>query len=378
MAVRSLIFFSVFGAAILGGGIAALIWAGNETEAPQSQTRLPPLVTVATVTEVTRPPALLTTGFVRPSDPLTLTTEVAGRVEFIHPDFETGGRIDADTPVVRLGRTPYEAELMRAESLRMSAEAALMQAENALERQRQLAANNFASDARIEELEAARAAAQADLGSARASVTIAQDQVADTSLSLPYVALVTSEDISPGALVQPGQRIGDVVRADRAELRTSLTERDYRRFAANGGIIGKTVIVRLRDSDASREAEITAVSPQLGGATRMVEIIATITDPFEGENKLLLNALVDVEIPFNDTQRSVLSVPSSALQTRQRLWRVDEDLRLRPVDFVIERRTEDTLFLLSDEIAPGDRVLTTALQTQIEGREVRIDETDGS
>jgi len=368
------VIFTLVGAGLCAVGVFVFLIASDASSTSTERSVQAPLVEVAEVSEVTRFPALTTTGFVRPADALTLTVEVSGRVVEIHKRFEIGAHLEAGTKIIALDPTLYEAEVLRAESALQGARSRVSQAENALSRQQQLAQNDFASEARIEELEATLAGAVAEEGAARASLIVAKDQVADTVVTVPFPFVVLSEQVSFGALVSAGQSLGEVARNDVAEVRTALTERDYRSFRAAGGMMGRVIRVGDADSDMWAEATITAIAPQLDGAARMVDVIATLQDPFRQDVPLLLNSVVDVEIPLPDTGRSVLSLPLDALQTGQRVWRVDEEKRLRAVDFTIERRTETELFILSDALQPGDRVLTTALQIQVEGREVRLTE----
>ena len=372
------ILFTLLGAGVLAAGVAVTYFAGQSEGSAGSN---PPSASVVEVVQpnlIDKSPALTTTGFIAASDRLAIAPEVAGRVVEVSADFEIGETLSAGQTIVSLDATTFEAEVMRAESALAGAQAAEDQSRNALARQTELSESDFASEATIDDLSANVALAEADVTSARAALQTARKRLDDTTLTVPFDAIVVSEDVSLGQLLQPAQTVGEVVRADRAELRTSLTESDYRMVSANGTLIGRTFSV-IPSPGRALTARVTAVSPEVGGNARMIEIIALIENPFKAEPPLLLNSFVDVRIDMPDTDRPVFEVPLQALQVGQRIWKLSEDDTLLPVSFRIDRRTESALFIVSDDLSPDDRVVVTALQTQVEGRQVRVPDTgDGA
>jgi len=372
------ILFTLLGAGVLAAGVAVTYFAGQSEGSAGSNPPSASFVEVVQPNLIDRSPALTTTGFIAASDRLAIAPEVAGRVVEVSADFEIGETLAAGQTIVSLDATTFEAEVMRAESALAGAQAAEDQSRNALARQTELSESDFASEATIDDLSANVALAEADVTSARAALQTARKRLDETTLTVPFDAIVVSEDVSLGQLLQPAQTVGEVVRADRAELRTSLTESDYRMVSANGTLIGRTFSV-IPSPGRTLTARVTAVSPEIGGNARMIEIIALIENPFRAEPPLLLNSFVDVRIDMPDIDRPVFEVPLQALQVGQRIWKLSEDDTLLPVSFRIDRRTESALFIVSDDLSPDDRVVMTALQTQVEGRQVRVANTgDGA
>lgn len=370
MKVKSIL-LTIVGVAALGGGVAFAYFAGGG-EKDETDPLPAPLVEVTRPEPLDRQPALVTTGILRANDPLAVTPEVSGRVETVHDAFEIGRRVPAGTPMIILDQAIFEAELMRAESALAGAKSLRTERQNDLGRQRELAESNFAAATTIEQLEANVARAEADVVSAEASVLMARKRLADTEISVPFDALVVASDVSPGSVIQPGQVLGRVVSADSAELTTAVTEADFRRFGSAEALIGTNLMFGPIDTGMQRQARIIAVSPALEDRARLVTLLARVEHPFEGDPPLVLNQMVDLEIPLPEASGNLFTLPNDALLPGQELWQVNDDSTLAPVTFTIERRSGGQLIVSSDTLTPDSRIVLTPLQILAEGVKVRL------
>ncbi|MGR3502543.1 efflux RND transporter periplasmic adaptor subunit [Pseudaestuariivita sp.] len=361
------------GAAALAGGVAFALLQGDDEQAEAAEPEAP-------VVEVVRPepldaaPAIVTTGFVRAADALDVTAQVAGEVSEVSPDFEIGRIVPAETPLVRLASTTFEAELAQAESALAGAEAAQRDARNSLDRQEELAREDFASEATIEQLSAAVAGAEADVASARAAIVLAEERLSDTQISVPFDAIVLGADAPPGSVVQPGRILGRVARADHAELRTALTEAEFTQFT-NAGVLQDTDITfSVQGGETARTARIFSVSPQLEAQTRLIEVLARIEQPFAGDAPLVLNQLVDVEVPLPGPREQLYALPARALLPGQELWRIGDEDTLVPVAYTLQRRVGGRVIVQAEDLTPDTPILVTPLQTLAEGIAVRVED----
>lgn len=362
---------SIAGLLLLAAGVAGAWYAMPSEETGTAEPPPGPLVRVARPEPVDRPPAVTSTGFLRDGGSVAVTSEIAGRVDEIGPAFVLGGRPEEGALLLALDRARLEAELTRARAELRAAEAERDEVQSSLDRQLELAEENFTAEATIEELRAALASAEAQVTLAESAARIARLNLEDATIEAPFDALVVEENVAPGQLLNPGTPVGRIVRADRAEVRTGLTQRHYRLLTADVPLEGRTVEIAAADGGPRREARITGVAPELSGSARTVELAIRVSDPFAGQDPFLLNGLVEVTIPLPETGTPVFSLPVAALQTGQRLWRVTGDDRLAPVDFRLERRTGDRV-LVTGDLTPEMRIVLTPVATPVEGLRVRV------
>ncbi len=373
----SKVLYAIGGLVIVAAGVAAAFFAGRLGEAETASPPAAPLVEVARPEAVAAPPSIAETGFVRAAERIAVTPEVSGRVVEIGEHFSLGARVRDGDLLVRLSSTAIETDVTRAEARLARAEAAEAQVSAALARQEELAESDFTAEAELERVAADAAAASAEVAQAEAALEAARTRLEDTRLTAPFDALVIAEDASPGQLLQVGERIGTIVAANVAEVRTGLTERDFRRLREGGPIEGREVRVEVEGE--AIPGTIAAFAPALEGQARTVEIVVEVEDPFSAARGLILNGIVTVVIPLPESDRQLYRLPDGALQVGERLWRVTAENRLEAVDATIERRGEGAVFVASDTLSPDDRILLTQVPNPLPGLEVRLrGETGGA
>lgn len=375
----SRVLFAIGGLAVLAAGVAAAYFAGQTGQPESASPPTAPLVEVARPEAVTAPPALVETGFVRAAERVDIAPEVSGRIVEIGESFALGARVAEGTLLVRLSSTAIETEVSRAEARLARAEASRAQSSAALARQEELAESDFTAEAELERVAADAAAAQAEVEQAEAALQAARTRLDDTRLTAPFDALVIAEDASVGQLLQVGAPIGTLVAADRAEIRTGLTEAEFRRLRSDGPLEGREVEVLPGEGNGEPiPGMIAAFAPALEGQARTIELVVEVRDPFGPARGLILNGVVDVVIPLPDSGEPLFRLPDGALQAGDRLWRVTDDNRLEAVPAEIRRRANGEVFLTSDALSPRDRILLTQVPNPLPGLEVRLREEIGT
>lgn len=372
------ILIALAGGALLVVGISAAYFARSLDQSEPAQPPAAPLVEVASPEPVSAPPAIRETGFVRAYEQVDVTPEVAGRVVEIGEGFYLGARVSQGDLLVRLEARSIRINLTQAEADLESARAAEDQATARLQRQQDLAADNFASEAEVDRAQADAAAAQAQVAQAEAAIEAAELRLEDTRLTAPFDALVIGENVSQGTLLQVGAPVGTLVASNRVEVRAGLSEQDFRTLRRGGDLVGRDVRIEGADGQGVT-GRIARVAPVLEGRARTVEIVAEVEDPFEEGRDLILNALVTVVIPLPQAGGALYRLPAAAVQDGGRLWRVGPDRTLQQVEAMVQDRGDDMVFVVSDDLDPKDRILVTEVQTPLPGLAVRLrDSTDGN
>lgn len=370
------IFIALAGVALLAVGLSAAYFARTLDQSEPAQPPAAPLVEVAFAEPVSSPPAIRETGFVRAYEQVDMTPEVAGRVVEIGEGFFLGSRVSQGDLLVRLESRSIRINLTQARADLESARAAEDQATARLQRQQDLAADNFASEAEVDRAEADAAAARARVAQAEAAIEAAELRLEDTRLTAPFDALVVAETVSQGTLLQIGTPVGTLVASNIAEVRAGLSEQDFRTLRRGGDLVGRDVRIEVADGQGVT-GRIARVAPVLEGRARTVEIVAEIEDPFEEGRGLILNALVTVVIPLPQSEGKLYSLPAAALHEGNRLWRVGPDRTLQPVEAIVQDRGDDWVFVVSEDLDPEDRILVTEVQTPLPGLSVRLRDATG-
>lgn len=370
----------LLGLALIAAGFGAfkLLEAAGARETTTPQPRPAPLVRIASI-EAVDAITITQNGFVRSRFAIDIAAEVGGRIETVNPRFRVGDLVSAGTPLVSLRKDRFDADVKQAEASVAQARAAVEQATATFERQSELASNDFASEARVDEARTGRAQAEAQLALAEANLVTARIALEDTVIEAPYDAKIVERTASPGQIVQPGVPFGRLVSAEAVEVSVGLTPADLRIIGDLYGLIGKEVTLQSADDDGIELASgrIVALDPEISAGTRTTDVVVEVSDPFDRDGRILrLNALVTVAIPV-PLDGQVLTAPALAVKAGNRIWRVEADQTITARDVTILRRLDDRVVFTHAELNAGDRILLTDLAAPVEGQTVRVHGEDG-
>ena len=363
---------------LLALGGAAYWLLTRPAPAPDRQAPAPPLVETV-VARATGEIVITQTAFVRPRAQVPVTSQIQGRIEAVGDDFRLGGRIAKGGLLIALETGSLRADMQQAQAGVKQAQAALQAARIARARQEELEEENIASEARLEDAIVAEARARADLASAEARLTQAQDALDDAEVRAPFDAIVTAESAARGALVQPGAALGTLVDAGAAELEMGLAPADLDILGTAESAVGRTVHLRGTGPDAMAlgTGTVAGVDPRIVQGTRTVALIVVIREPFAGDpdgnraRPLRIDELVEASLSVGIGDRAVVQVPADAVKGRNRVW-VVEDGRLKRLEPAVLRRGQDRVLLDGDVLPAGSRVMVSDLAAALEGQSVRV------
>jgi len=289
-------------------------------------------------------------GTLEPIRSTMVAAELAARVVEVpateHAPIAEGGLL------VRLDDALPQAELVRAS-------AAHELARSELERQRRLGSRSVASEAELD-----RAAAEERR--TFAALLEARTRVGHTRITAPFDGLVNALDLDPGAYVQPGTPIAEVLDVSTIELTVALGDRQVRAIEP-----GTTVGVRV---DALGNEIVEGRVARVGRATRSgTGRYPVVVELDNAEGRLLPGMLAHVRFELGRTP--AIRIPSRAilrefeldyvfvLDAEDRAHRVR--ITTRPVPFRPDRME------VVDGLAEGDRVVTSAVLQLRDGLRVR-------
>lgn len=278
-------------------------------------------------------------GSLLPDEAVTVTTEIAGRIERI--GFREGQRVAAGDLLVQLDASVLKAELARSRS-----ELTLSRANN--ERFAKLAREGMASPRSRDE-------ALAALQAAEAGIALAEARLAKTTIRAPLSGVVGLRSVSAGAYVEPGQAIVELADTDPMKLDFRVPE-----LALPALRNGQQVNVTIDALPGRRfEGTVYAIDPIVEVGGRAIRLRARIPNP---KGELAPGLFARVEIVVDRRERAVL-IPDSAVFARgdkRYVYRVvDGKARLTEIGLGVRRPGRvEVLAGLSE----GDTVVTAGHQ----------------
>jgi len=295
--------------------------------------------------------------------------------------YQEGADVAVGNPLYEIDPATYRAAVAAAEAAVAQAEARLRAAEREAARVRRLIERNVASEQNLDEAIADRDAAAAALEVAKADRMGAEIDLARTTVKAPLSGVIGRSLTTQGALVTDGQaepltviRAIDPVLVDVTQSAAEIIA--WRRGLMADRLADASPEVALTLADGSIYGEsglLTAAEPHVHETTGVVTLRLEFPNP---ERLLLPGMYVQVEMP-QGVARGVVLAPQEG---------VSRDRRGRPTalvvgaDDVVEERVLEIVaargddWIVSDGLAPGDRLIVEGLQKVRPGAEAAPEE----
>lgn len=227
-------------------------------------------------------------GTLNARERVVITPAVSDRIAAIH--FDDGHEVAAGTVLAELEQAEERAALA-------AARADVAEQQAAFDRADALARRQITATATLEERRAA-------LDRARADVAVAEARLADRTITAPFAGVLGLREISPGALVGPGDPIA--VLSDLSTLKLDLTVPSSALADLRVG-----VPIRARSPalpDRSFDGVVTAIDTAIDPETRAMRVRATLPNR---DGALRPGLLMSVTVLVRP--REALLVPEEAL-----------------------------------------------------------------
>jgi RND family efflux transporter MFP subunit len=391
MRKKSLVPLAILAAGLLVVGIVKLTRPSVEAGPPRVNA---PLVSVVEVQPRDLQFSVHTQGTVVPRTESDLIPQVSGEVIWVSPRLVSGGFFEAGDPLLRIDPSDHRVELEAARAVVARTKSEFARAETEIERQRSLAVQGVASQARIDDAEKAFQVTEAELREETAKLTRAERDLERTEIRAPYQGRVRTEKVDVGQFVSRGVAIATLYATDYAEVRLPLPDRDLffldipfdlrSEQVASGGdptemSLGPEVQLRAEFAGVPRTwiGHIVRTEGEIDVKSRMVHLVARVEDPY-GQNKatgsapLAVGLFVEAEIQGRRVE-NVFVLPRTALRTdagNDLVYVVDagDRLRFKVVDVL---RAERDDVVIGSGLRPGDRVCVSPMAAAVNGMAVR-------
>ena len=350
--------------------IAVIGMVSLKSEPPKKERAdLDPVVNVIRLEVMTANFEVRSQGTVQPRTETVLSSEVSGTITEISPKFVAGGVFQSGEMLMRIDPTNYAVELKQAE-------AQVKQRTIEFDGASKLREKGYRAESEL-------ASAEAALATARANLVRAKRNLERTFIRLPYEGIVRAKETDLGQFVSPGTRLGVVFGTNYAEVRLPLTDTDLAfvempnaaEITASGSADGPNVTLAAIQKGVQQGWSATIVRTEgvVDEKSRVTYAVARVADPYRLHSDgiaLPIGTFVAAVIE-GTTAADVIRVPRGIVRGTDELIFVDTDntLRIRTVNVV---RSDGDFVYINSGAESGERVVSTALQTPVNGMSLRI------
>ncbi|AFJ01742.1 Membrane fusion protein of RND family multidrug efflux pump [Methylophaga frappieri] len=290
-----------------------------------------PDISVITVSAQSYQAEVSAFGAVQPRFNITLSAQVAGQVETLANNFETGRLVNKGDVLLTLENSAYRAAVALAEQQLAENQLLLLQEQ----RQGQQAAAEWRAsglsgdpdDLVLRKPQLAQA--EAAVNNAQAQLNNAKKELAFSHVKAPFDALIVSRDVSPGSYVQAGTAIGTLYSTDRVEVAVTLSEYEWQNLSTAEHMMNTKWPVKLTsvESKASWQGHVLRTEQHLDGITRQRALIVGIEKPLQQTPPLNPGTFVAVALAGAELD-GLWRLPLTSLSQRGDIWYVNADNNL--------------------------------------------------
>ena len=369
--------------AIVASIAIAIVLVATKQDPPRAEKPLEgTLVEVVRVDSTRHAVELHAKGTVVPAMEIMLQPEVGGRVVWQSGELVAGGRFDEGDPILRIDPRDYQ---LAVESFRSRVRQARL--DYTLEKRRgEVAKREWNSFGETDATDEQRALAQRkpqleatklQLKAAESNLKKAELDLKRATLRAPFNAMVVSESVDVGQLINPQMTVARLVGTDEYHVQVSVPVAALRTIRPRrGDTPGSATIViqRVGQGVIERRGEVIRQLPDLDPGGAMARILVRVEDPLGADEELplLLGAFVDVAVeaqPIEDAIR----VPRLALRNGDEVYVMNEDglLDIRTVEIAW---SEPDSVLVTAGLRPGDLLVTSRIPIPVPNMLLRTSE----
>jgi membrane fusion protein (multidrug efflux system) len=379
-------------AALLLAGLAPALAGCDEATPAMAATAAEPEVGIVTVKSQPRAMVRELPGRIAPTRVADVRSRVSGIV--VERLFQQGTEVKAGDPLYRIDPKPFEVELQANEAALAKATAAFDLAAQHANRIATLYGQKAVSEAENEKAVGAMRQAQAEIGARKADVARARLNLDYTTIRAPIGGVVGAALVSEGALVVQNDptNLATIQQLDPiyADFTQSVSEMSRLRHAFESGDLDRispdAAKVRLVLDDGtiySLPGRLLFSESKVDAYTGQVTLRGEFPNP---KRELLPGMYVRVQIE-QGIDSDAIAVPQQAIQRDagggSEVFVVKHDGRVA-MQPVRTGAIQDGLWLVSDGLKDGDRVVVDGFQRFAPGDKVKAqawvdaDAADGS
>ena len=366
---------------ILGSSLVATMMISAKPKAKANiQKFIPPVVETQIVIAQEYQVRVESQGTVVPRTEIQLMSEVSGKIQKVSSKLQTGAKFEIGDPLIYLEKRDFELSLI-------SAESSLSQARVNYEREKaesELAAKEWkkinggkASDLTLRKPQLLQA--KAILAAAEAIYEQAERNLNRTTIRAPFKGRVRQKMVDVGMVVSPGLTIAQIYATDYVEISLPIAEQDlaFLGIPLDGSFIEKKsqpyveLFTEFGGEELSWSGTIVRSSAEIDSKTRMLSVIAQVSDPYQKTSNMLpLKVGIFVKAAIKGkTFNNLIKIPRFTVRDNK-VWVVNQEGILDQKQIKILRYENDTV-LVSEGLDSSDSILLTRLTVLIKGMKLK-------
>ncbi|MCG8415399.1 MAG: efflux RND transporter periplasmic adaptor subunit [Pseudomonadales bacterium] len=323
-------------------------------------------------------------GKVQAAQSASISAPVAGPIEWISPNMESGGYVEAGEPLLRLDDADFETALARSQATLQQAAAEAEFAEQELNRLRELADERLASESQLQDSERRVEVSKAQLANAEASFRQAELDLQRTEIVAPFNAVIDRREVELGQYVNRAQSIGLLYGADEVEVRVPLAIRQLgfldiplsQRGELNPEQAPDVVLTGYYGGqEHTWNGELVRIEASIDPNSNTVQTIIRVQQPesnagYQKESiPLPIGLFVHADIQGRLVE-DIISLPRSVIRNNNQVLVVDAENKMyfREVEIF---RLEEQQVLISGGILPGEKICISPIQAVVDGMAVQ-------
>lgn len=326
-------------------------------------------------------------GKVQAAQTVSLSSAVAGPIEWISPSMESGGYIEAGGVLLRLQTSDFETALERSRANMQQTLAESEFADAELERLQELAERRLASDSQLQDAQRRAEVNLARLADAEASFRQAELDLERTELRAPFNAVIQSRDVELGQYVNRAQSVAVLFGADEVEVRVPLAMRQLGFLDIPLGQRGEipeqyapevTLTGTYGGQEYQWQGKLVRIEASIDPNSNTVQTIIRVPQPSVSDQwamqqhkaiPLPIGLYVEADIKGR-TVDNIISLPRSVIRNNNQVLVVDAENKMyfREVEIF---RLEEQQVLISGGILPGERICISPIQAVVDGMAVQ-------
>ena len=368
--------------AVLMAGIAALSFFSAMKKPPEEKQEVvdTPIVTVNNISLAPMTLKVDSYGMVTPKYETQLIAQVNGEIVELSDVFQRGGFVKKDQLLARIDPNDYQAALIDAQASMASARAALekeVAQGKVAEREWKQITDSSPTELSLRKPQLAQELAR--VKAAQAAVLRAERNLERTEIRAPYDAMIDSRDIGLGAFVSVGKQIGHLLATDFAEVRLPVADSQLA-YLINQGVNAQ---VQLHGEYAGQsrqwQASIKRSEGVVDSKSRMAYLVAEIKDPYQlqatnnNPAPLRFGSYIKANILGNYLANATMLPRYLVVDGKVAILDDNSKLHYVAIDII---RQQGSNVVVTNGLADGDRLITSALDYPIEGMKLALDNDD--
>jgi len=403
---------------LLAAGVALWLFFSREKPQKKETAHTPPTVLCVPAVWGSSDMTVEAFGTVIPRNSVKLAMEIAGRIDYIHPDFREGARINKGEILLRIDQRTLvlnernarvqvdqaraDIRLLKQETLNLKADAGLARsnlelASKELERIRALAQNQFASKTTLDKAEqqylsaknqlqkitnaqklvpSRMALKKSALALAQAALETARLMLEKSEIKTDFYGFVMTKQVQAGEYVNPGQVLGVIYEKDALDVDIHIPLEELQWLGSvfeDGGRPQVNLTIANLDDGRSLvwPGHVVRIKAAVDEKTRTMPMTVEIGTLDVKDPLLLLRPGIFVKCRVKGEQKEdVFKVPRTLMRSPETLYLAREDhLVIKKVKVI--RWFEEDVYITGG-LAPGDLIIESPLPGALDGMPITV------